>query len=433
LIKNKLIIFLKDRFVSKSLKVLLLRVGGVILFFSLTLFLTNNFPTEEVGKYDFTRSLLLILGGICLLGTDQAIIFYSGVLKAKNKLGELKRVYKKMMMMIFTSSTIIVLFFLIIPNSLINLFFNKSGTSQLLLEITLSIAAFAITLLNIDTLRALQKPLFSELYRNIYRHISFLVLAIILFLSHQTFWLTQAFLFSFYILAISSSYRVYNVFKNYNNDYIKQPYSYKAIFKRSFPMALSSISYFLMQSVDIILLGKFSDFETVAYYASAVKIATITSLVLLSVNIIAGPKIAEFYSNNDFASLKTIVKKSSRLIILFSIPAILFLFIFSEFILSLFGEHFIVAKKALWILLLGQFFRSLSGPIAIYMNMTGKQNKLNQFLFIGLIVNVILNWICIPVFGMIGAAFATAFSILFWNIFAIIYSYKKDKIKTFIS
>ena len=92
MIKNKLIVFFKDGFVSKSLKVLLLRVGGVILFFSLTLFLTNIFPTEEVGKYDFTRSLLLILGGICLLGTDQAIIFYSGVLKAKNKLGELKRI-----------------------------------------------------------------------------------------------------------------------------------------------------------------------------------------------------------------------------------------------------------------------------------------------------------------------------------------------------
>ena len=433
MIKNKLIVFFKDGFVSKSLKVLLLRVGGVILFFSLTLFLTNIFPTEEVGKYDFTRSLLLILGGICLLGTDQAIIFYSGVLKAKNKLGELKRIYKKMMLMIFASSIIIVVLFLIIPNSLINLFFNKAGTSQLLLKVTLSIAAFTITLLNIDTLRALQKPLFSELYRNIYRHVSFLVIAIILFLTHHTFWLTEAFLFSFFILAISSSYRVHKAFKSFNNDYIKKPYSYKDILKRSFPMALSSISYFLMQSVDIILLGKFSDFETVAYYASAVKIATITSLVLLSVNIIAGPKIAEFYSNNDFASLKTIVKKSSRLIILFSVPAILFLFIFSEFILSLFGEHFIVAKEALWILLLGQFFRSLSGPIAIYMNMTGKQNKLNQFLFIGLIINIILNWFCIPVFGMIGAAFATAFSILLWNALAILYSYKKDKIKTFIS
>ena len=70
MIKNKLILFLKDGFVSKSLKVLFLRVGGVILFFSLTLFLTNNFPTEEVGKYDFTRSLLLILGGLCLLCTE---------------------------------------------------------------------------------------------------------------------------------------------------------------------------------------------------------------------------------------------------------------------------------------------------------------------------------------------------------------------------
>ena len=159
MIKNKLILFLKDGFVSKSLKVLFLRVGGVILFFSLTLFLTNNFPTEEVGKYDFTRSLLLILGGLCLLGTDQAIIFYSGVLKARNKLGELKRVYKKMMMMIFASSTVIVLLFLIVPNSSINLFFNKPGTSQLILKLTLSIIAFTVTLLNIDTLRALQKPI----------------------------------------------------------------------------------------------------------------------------------------------------------------------------------------------------------------------------------------------------------------------------------
>ena len=67
-----------------------------------------------------------------------------------------------MILMIFASSIIIVVLFLIIPNSLINLFFNKPGTSQLLLKVTLSIAAFTITLLNIDTLRALQKPLFQN-------------------------------------------------------------------------------------------------------------------------------------------------------------------------------------------------------------------------------------------------------------------------------
>lgn len=428
-----MISFLKDGFVNKSLKVLFLRVGGVIIFFTLTLFLTNFFPTQEVGKYDFTRSILLIIGGLCLLGMDQSIIYFSGVLKSSDQLGELKRVYKKMLTMVLGMSLTAFLIFLIIPNHLIASFFNKEEAPKLIFNTVLSIGAFAITLLNIDTLRALQKPFFSELYRNIYRHLSFLILAIIIFFSNQTSWLTEAFLISFFILALTSSLRVYIAFKEYKEYIPQELYSHKAIFKRSYPMALSSISYFLMQSIDIVLLSKFTSFETVAYYAAAVKIATVTSLVLLSVNIIAGPKIAEFYTKNDKEALKTIVKKSSRLIVMFSIPAIIFLFLFSEFILGLFGEEFVNAKHVLWVLLLGQFIRSLSGPIAIYMNMTGKQNRMHQFLFLGLGVNILLNWIFIPKFGMQGAAYATVISIMLWSGLAVAYAYKKDNIKTFIS
>ena len=433
MLKNKLISFLKDGFINKSLKVFLLRGGGVVLFFSLTLFLTNFFPTEEVGKYDFTRSILLIIGGLCLLGMDQSIIYYSGALKSKNQLGELKRVYKKMLGMVLGMSLISFLLFVITPNTLIDSFFDKKDASSLIFNTVISISAFTVTLLNIDTLRALQKPFFSELYRNIYRHLSFLILAIVIFFSNQTSWLSHAFLASFFLLALTSSIRVYLAFSQYKTYKPQELYSHKAIFIRSYPMALSSISYFLMQSIDIVLLSKFTSFETVAYYAAAVKIATVTSLVLLSVNIIAGPIIAEFYTNKDKEALKSIVKKSSRLILMFSIPAILFLFVFSEFILSLFGEHFVKAKHVLWVLLLGQLIRSLSGPIAIYMNMTGKQNRMHQFLFLGLGINILLNWIFIPKFGMQGAAYATVISIMFWSGLAVAYAYKKDKIKTFIS
>ncbi len=433
MLKNKLLSFLKDGFVNKSLKVLLLRVGGVVLFFSLTLFLTNFFPTQEVGKYDFTRSILLIIGGLCLLGMDQSIIYFSGALKSKNQLGELKRIYKKMLSMILGMSALTFLVFILIPSNFIISFFNKADAFELLKNSILSISVFAITLLNIDTLRALQKSFFSEVYRNIFRYLSFLILAIIIFFSNHTSWLSQAFLASFFILAFTSSIRVYQAFRKYKKYLPKGVYSHKEIFKRSYPMALSSISYFLMQSVDIVLLSKFTSFETVAYYSTAVKIATVTSLVLLSVNIIAGPKIAEYYTSKDKKLLKAIVKKSSKLILLFSIPTILFLLFFSEFILSLFGEQFILAKHVLWILLLGQLIRSLSGPIAIYMNMTGKQNRLHQFLFLGLGLNIFLNWIFIPKFGMQGAAYATVISILFWNSIAVFYAYKKDNIKTFIS
>ena len=38
------------------------------------------------------------------------------------------------------------------------------------------------------------------------------------------------------------------------------------IFKTSFPMALSAIAYFIMQSIDIIILSIYEGFDQIAYY-----------------------------------------------------------------------------------------------------------------------------------------------------------------------
>jgi O-antigen/teichoic acid export membrane protein len=127
------------------------------------------------------------------------------------------------------------------------------------------------------------------------------------------------------------------------------------------------------------------------------------------------------------------IRLSTRLILGLSIPTLLILAIFSSFFLGIFGEQYIVAKKALLILLLGQLFNSLCGPVAIYMNMTGKQNKLHQILIFGFVTNLVLNWFLIPLYGMEGAASATALSMILWNLIAVIYTYRTDRIKTFIS
>ncbi|MFT5102676.1 MAG: O-antigen/teichoic acid export membrane protein, partial [Candidatus Latescibacterota bacterium] len=202
---------------------------------------------------------------------------------------------------------------------------------------------------------------------------------------------------------------------------------------KSYPMALSSVAYFLMQSTDIVLLGKFTNFDTVAFYAIAVKLSIATSLALQSVNVIIAPKIAEVFKKNDRPQLKQILKNSTRLIISLSLPILIILSVFASFFLGLFGEEYKVAKSALLILLVGQFFNTLSGPVGVYMNMTGKQNKLQLVLIFGFITNLILNWFLIPEYGMIGAASATAISVILWKSIAVIYTYRKDKIKTFLS
>ena len=75
----------KNELIQKSIKVLFLRGSGVVLLFLFTMFLTNYYSAELVGKYDFVRATIMILSGVSLIGTNQSIIYYSGFLKSKKR------------------------------------------------------------------------------------------------------------------------------------------------------------------------------------------------------------------------------------------------------------------------------------------------------------------------------------------------------------
>jgi O-antigen/teichoic acid export membrane protein len=151
------------------------------------------------------------------------------------------------------------------------------------------------------------------------------------------------------------------------------------------------------------------------------------------VNIVVAPKIAELYEKKKTKEMQEIIKKSTRIIFIISVVTLLFLVFFSETILGLFGQNYLVAKQALIILIFGQFFNSLSGPGAIYLNMTKRQGVLNKILLTGLIVNIGLNFYLIPSYGISGAAIATLISFVFWNLIIILYIYHNDRVKVFLT
>ena len=419
---------------KKSVKVLFIRGAGVLLLFMLSLFLTNFYSPEDVGRYDFVRATIMILSGASLIGTNQSIIYYSGVLKSKNSLSFIKNIYYKMVKM---TGLICLLFLLVgamISEQMINELFNKKDAYDLILSTIVALFFYTITMLNIDTLRALDKTIVSELYRNIFRYLPVFVFSIALFFAQKQEWLIEVFLGGFLLLFIATTIQTTALFKKFKDNTTKDNrFSYTEIFKRSYPMALSAVAYFIMQSVDIIILTAYEGYDKVAYYSIAVKLATVTALALMSVNIVVAPKIAEIYNNNDHGKLNKLIKDSSRIIFSISIPILAILFVFSELMLSFFGENYVLAKDALSILLAAQFFSSICGPGAIYLNMTGKQQKLNKILIAGLFINVILNFVLIPSYGIEGAAIATLISMLFWNSLIVSVIYKSDKIKIFIT
>ena len=62
--------------------------------------------------------------------------------------------------------------------------------------------------------------------------------------------------------------------------------------------------------------------------------------------------------------------------------------------------------------------------------MTGGEKTFQVIVFLALIINLLLNILLIPVYGIIGAAFATLFSVGFWNLVSVYYVYRYYNILT---
>ena len=162
------------------------------------------------------------------------------------------------------------------------------------------------------------------------------------------------------------------------------------------------------------------------------KIGSITSLILTSINGIAAPKISELYNVNDNLKLTQLIKSITQLTFITSFPIIILLFIFNTYIFNFFGSEYLTGKYALFILLVGQFFNISCGSVVTILNMTNKQKIVRNIILFGLFINIVLNLIFIPNYGINGAAIGTTASLIVWNLLGIYYVYKELKIKSYI-
>ena len=87
-----------------------------------------------------------------------------------------------------------------------------------------------------------------------------------------------------------------------------------------------------------------------------------------------------------------------------------------DWFLSLYGRDFVNGYVALIILAVGQLLNSFCGFVGFLMMMTGHHNRAALVLSLSCVLNLILNMLFIPLWGMTGAALATAISLICWNL-----------------
>lgn len=417
---------------SKGSLSFFMMVLGLAIGYLLVLTLAHFFGAEGVGIYTLFISIVTLIGTFTALGLALSVLRFVGELKANNNESALLSLYSRMLIMVIPvsvlTSVIIYLF-----KTEFSALFNLDSNSLVFYAIFVAIPFFTIYLINIRFLQALNEIKLFEFFRSIYRSLAITVLTVLAVSYFTDIMLTVW--FYVFLTSIAAIFLTSLLFKKLNaqKTHAYEPIKYKHIITVSLPLMLVSFGSILMSHIDIIMIGYFIDAEAVGIYAVAFKIAYVASLVLIAINTVIASKISEQFYSNDLDSLKTSILFSTNVIAVGTFPIILIILLFPEFLLSIFGDEFVIGKIVLIYIALGQLINALSGSVGTLLSMTGHQAVVRNIIWVTVIINVSLNYTLIPIYGIEGAAIATAISLAFQNIIMVLFAYRKLGINTFFT
>jgi O-antigen/teichoic acid export membrane protein len=152
---------------------------------------------------------------------------------------------------------------------------------------------------------------------------------------------------------------------------------------------------------------------------------------MMAFAVIIPPLISSIHDSGNLDELRKMVSESTRWILSMALPIILILSLEGEYILKyVYGPQFTAGYVPLLILVIGQLIKSCAGLIGVVLQMTGEHKMYMKITIIGGIINIILNIVLVPRFGMIGAAIATAFCLSMVDIICIFIIHRKLSVLT---
>jgi len=200
-------------------------------------------------------------------------------------------------------------------------------------------------------------------------------------------------------------------------DLVRPEYRSRVWLRAAFPMLVYGGMQVILGQTDIVMLGVMCSGEDVGLYAAASRLGYLLVYVTFAADTILAPVVARLYASGEEERLQRILLYSVRISFLIVLPFGLLFIFFGENILVLFGHDFVAAKTALIVLAVGRLLDVALGSAALVLAMTGNERIIAvSFMGVGLI-NIILNGVLIPRYGVEGAAFASILSLFAAKLF----------------
>lgn len=376
--------------------------------------MTWLFEPEDIGRLALLVVFLNLSFLFISLGLDQSYIRFYNTVKDKNTL--LYNVLTPILLFLFTITVLILLLF---PTFLSSMLFDVKSISYSIL-IILCFYSNLISRLCMVFLRMAEKAIYFAISQSIQK-ISIIVVLLSVLIINSLLNLRLSFNFTTLLNIVAASWVLTSAYNFLVNK--KTICSYIACFRQeidlklfrsllaySLPLALNSIVFWLLTSVDKISLKALSSLENVGIYSVAMSFAFIGVIFKTAITSVWAPFLYKWVEEKSEVEINDIINQVQSFMVFIVLVIFCFVGIFSWLVTYILPDNYIEIKYFLPACLGYSFMYLLSEVMAVGINVKKKTSLSLIPTVFSLVINLIGNYTLIPEYGANGAAISTFFS-----------------------
>lgn len=382
-------------------------IPGIISFISLMIY-TRLLTPEEYGRYTLVYTVTMFITTMFFSWIEQSTVrFYKEMETEKSKI---------LITTITITALSLVILISIIYILIVNIYIKNYISDKVLFLLNTSVFLLSFMVfykISLQFLRANRQAGFYSVYSCLFKFISVALSVIFIYFfsyAEVSIILGMGFAYLFVFVLQARKLLPFIKLKFFSLDIIIQ------LFKYGSPWVGITIGSYLLSRFDRYVIDLYLTTDKVGIYSATYSLAEKGIMQVASLlSISSFPLLIENFNKGNEEKASLIMKDLLKIYSIFFIPAVFGLSYFSKDIISIFlGEQFQGANLVFIVISIGALFEALR-------NLSGRPFQLKRIthylpllLIISGLINVFLNFLLVPKYELLGAAFATLIGYAFY-------------------
>lgn len=196
----------------------------------------------------------------------------------------------------------------------------------------------------------------------------------------------------------------------------RQPVQVRPFLRFSAMTWVASLATTGLVWLDTLLLGIYRPSDEVGVYQVATRLVALATLGSVPIASAFAPRITKMIQRQDWANLSAAYGATTTWSTRLAVPGLALCLVVPGPLLGLFGAQYSTAAAVTIILVVGKLVEAATGPCGMVLNMSSRVGLNATNNVVALALNIGLNVLLIPRFGLIGAALAWSVSLVLVNL-----------------